>query len=118
MISKATALAIAAMAAQSAAQLVSEVSVTAWDGSQRPRLESAGGDLNLHTHGDVSLNFHGRGSGVTSSLYGLVDGQESLRGDVRQIRSDMREFLIIITHSLSRIPTIDRSRSQKIEAEN
>ena len=88
-----TTLALVAMAAQSAAQ-------AAWDGSTKPRMESAGGDLTLHTHDDVNINFRGRaeGQGVTASLYDLVQGQgtlttgqASLLGSIEEIRRDMRK---------------------------
>ena len=97
MISKATLLTLVALAALSTAQ------DTAWDGSTRPRMQSEAGNLNLHTHDDVTVHY--RGHNVTSSLFGIVQGQENLQAGqeslqtaqallqeaIRQIRTDMRE---------------------------
>ena len=105
MISRTTTLALVAMAAQSAAQ-------AAWDGSTKPRMESSGGDLHLHTHDDVNINFRGRaeGRGLTASLYELVtgqgtltSGQADLQGAIAEIRREMRKC--------SRPPTANASNA-------
>jgi hypothetical protein len=87
MISRTTTLALVAMAAQSAAQ-------AAWDGSTKPRMESSGGDLHLHTHDDVNINFRGRaeGRGITASLYDLVTGQGTLTSDLDDLEDDIADI--------------------------